>query len=246
MRQRKWYIGCSGFYYKEWKEVFYPKGLPQKSWFEYYCRHFNTLEINNTFYRFPQLKNLEGWNKRSPDDFIFSVKVPGTVTHYKQFRETEEVLQDFYAVVKEGFGKKLGPVLFQLPPKLSFSEEKLEAMLLQVNDAFLNVIEFRHESWWRQEVIDRLAEKKIVFCGVSFPGNKHDEVIQNNVVSYYRFHGTPKLFYSSYDEVFLERVYSQIQQNDAIKTAYVYFNNTASAAALDNARFVQNLSDNAP
>ena len=241
MENRKWFIGCSGFYYKEWKEIFYPKGLPQKEWFEYYCRHFNTLEINNTFYRFPQLKNLEGWYKRSPDGFVFSIKAPGSVTHYKQFRETENLLKDFYAVAREGLAEKLGPVLFQLPPKLDYSEEKLEAILLQLDYSFLNVIEFRHSSWWRADVINKLAQKNIVFCGVSFPGNANDEVIVNNSVCYYRFHGTPKLFYSAYDSVFLKKVYKQIQQSAAVETAFVYFNNTASAAALGNSKFVQDL-----
>ena len=238
--ETQWYIGCSGFYYKEWKEIFYPKGLPQKQWFEYYCQHFNTLEINNTFYRFPQLKNLQGWKQRSPDQFVFSIKVPGSITHYKQFNETESLLKDFYAVSKEGLANKLGPVLFQLPPKLSYSEEKLDKMLAQIDPSFLNVIEFRNESWWRKDVMEKLTENDIVICGVSFP-NLPDDAVINTSTSYYRFHGVPKLFYSAYDPKFLDKIYNQIKKKKTLKTSFIYFNNTASAAALENAKYVQAL-----
>ena len=238
-----WYIGCSGFYYKEWKEQFYPKGLPQKQWFEFYCKHFNTLEINNSFYRCPRLQNLQGWYQRSPENFRFSIKVPGAITHYKQFRATEQLLADFYAVAHDGFAEKLGPVLFQLPPKFSYSQEKLEQIINQLDTSFVNVIEFRNESWWRPDVIGLLKENNIVFCGVSFPGLSHDEVVVNNKVCYYRFHGVPKLFYSSYDHSFISGVYQQIK-NYQPNTAFVYFNNTASAAALENAGFVQHLVQN--
>ncbi|MEJ7671821.1 MAG: DUF72 domain-containing protein [Chitinophagaceae bacterium] len=74
---------CSGFHYKEWKEVFYPKDIPQTKWFEYYCQHFNTIELNTTFYRFPRPEALQSWYKRSPEDFKFSVKGPRLISHYK-------------------------------------------------------------------------------------------------------------------------------------------------------------------
>src|SRR5437763_15548606 len=116
MRHINWHIGCSGFYYKEWKEIFYPKGLVQAKWFNHYAQHFNTLEINNTFYRFPEPKLFENWYNKAPDHYSFSVKVPRTVTHLKKFKDTEKVLRDFYSIAKEGLKEKLGPILFQLPP----------------------------------------------------------------------------------------------------------------------------------
>src|ERR1044072_2743501 len=82
---KKWWIGCSGFYYREWREAFYPQGLPQRKWFEFYCESFNTVELNVTFYRFPKLEDLQGWYHRSPDDFRFTVKAPRLITHYKRF-----------------------------------------------------------------------------------------------------------------------------------------------------------------
>jgi uncharacterized protein YecE (DUF72 family) len=241
VNNRKWYIGCSGFYYKEWKDVFYPKGLPQKEWFEYYTKHFNTLEINSSFYRFPKLANLKNWHSRSPDNFIFSLKVPAAITHYKQFRETERMLNDFYGLAREGLTEKLGPVLFQLPPKLLYSKDALEVMLAQIDYSFLNAIEFRNSTWWRPDVIARLKDKNIIFCGVSFPGLEKDKAIINNATCYYRFHGVPRLFYSCYDDGFLKKVFRQMQKNETWTDAFIYFNNTASMAALKNGAFVQML-----
>ena len=108
---KKWLIGCSGFSYKEWKDQFYPKGLPQSKWFAYYCQHFNTLELNVTFYRFPKLAALQGWYQEAPEGFIFSAKVPRSITHYKKFEQTEVLLKDFYMVLRDGLREKLGAVL---------------------------------------------------------------------------------------------------------------------------------------
>jgi uncharacterized protein YecE (DUF72 family) len=99
---RKWWIGCSGFYYKEWREKFYPKGLPQRKWFEFYCESFNTVELNVTFYRFPKLEALKGWYQRSPEDFTFTVKAPRLVTHYRRFKNAATNIQQFYERVYDG------------------------------------------------------------------------------------------------------------------------------------------------
>lgn len=236
----QWYIGCSGFHYKEWKNTFYPKGVGESKWFEYYCRHFNTLELNVTFYRFPQLSMLESWYRRSPEEFLFAVKVPRTVTHIKQFKDAHTELNDFYNLLRHGLKEKLGCVLFQLPPKFHYSEENLEKVLNHMHPTFTNVVEFRHESWWREDVKEKLWMHHVVFCGASYPGLP-DELVANDAVAYYRFHGVPKLYYSSYDEGFLENVVQQINGSEKVSKAYLFFNNTAANAALSNARYVQNL-----
>ena len=238
MMHQQWNIGCSGFYYKEWKDIFYPKGWPQKKWFEYYCQHFNTLEINNTFYRFPELANLQSWYNRSPENFCFAVKAPKTITHVKPFIDTKVVIQEFYSVVKEGFADKLGPVLFQLPPRLNYSQETLERIITQLDTSFTNVIEFRHESWWRQDVYSILQKHNITFCGQSYPALPND-VISNTNTAYYRFHGVPKLYFSAYEPAFLRQVAMLLQEDPNIKNCFLFFNNTAVGEALDNARFVQ-------
>ena len=241
MQKINWHIGCSGFSYKEWREEFYPKGLAQSKWFNYYTEHFDTLELNVTFYRFPTLNSLKGWYDKAPDPFSFSAKVPRSITHFKKFEGTERMINDFYGLLKEGLREKLACVLFQLPPTLIYSKEKLEKIISQVDPAFNNVIEFRHESWWKKSVQTLLKNHNISFCGVSFPKISFDDAVINTATCYYRFHGVPKLFYSEYDEAFIEKIYNQIIHNKKAETAYIYFNNTASLAALHNAKYFQKL-----
>jgi uncharacterized protein YecE (DUF72 family) len=242
MNQLQWYIGCSGFAYKEWKGAFYPETLAQSKWFHFYTQHFNTLELNVTFYRFPTLKSLLGWYEKAPQGFLFSAKVPRSITHYRKMTDTERMLGDFYGLLKEGLKEKMGCVLFQLPPQFNYSKERLQLILNQADSSFYNVIEFRHESWWRKDVQNALKRKKISFCSVSFPRIKHDELIANLPLCYYRFHGVPTLFYSEYKKTFVKRIFQQIKREKNITTAYVYFNNTASLAALNNAKYLQELS----
>jgi len=229
------FIGCSGFHNKDWKEVFYPKGLPQKKWFEFYSTQFNTLELNVTFYRFPQLKVLEGWYERSPADFFFAIKVPRLITHFKKFNDTDRMLADFYTTARNGLKEKLGPVLFQLPAQSIYSEDLLERIMASVDESFINVVEFRHESWWKKNVYDRLAEKKIVFCSTSYP-KLPDAVVANSPTIYYRYHGIPKLYYSEYGEDMIQKTARTIKKSPGISSAYIFFNNTATMAAINNAR----------
>jgi uncharacterized protein YecE (DUF72 family) len=237
---KKWLIGCSGFAYKEWKDLFYPAGIPQSKWFHYYTQHFNTLELNVTFYRFPTLKSLSGWYEKSPEGFIFSAKVPRSITHYRKFEDTERMLNDFYSLLKEGLKEKMGCVLFQLPGSFRYSDEKLQKMIAQIDHSFTNVIEFRNEEWWRKDVTGTLKKNNILFCGVSYPKLPDDAVV-NTSVSYYRFHGVPKLFFSEYSKAFVKKIYSQLAEKRTNKTVYVYFNNTATQAAINNARYLQSL-----
>jgi uncharacterized protein YecE (DUF72 family) len=160
----EWHIGCSGFHYKDWKGRFYPEDLPQKKWFDYYCQHFKTLELNVTFYRFPQLSFLQTWFDKSPDDFRFSVKAPRAITHYKKFNDSVDMITSFYDTINNGLQHKLGPVLFQLPPSFHYDEGKLERVLNSLNPSFMNVFEPRHISWWNNDVYNELAKKALPFA----------------------------------------------------------------------------------
>lgn len=234
-----WYIGCSGFHYKEWKGSFYPDGLPQREWFEFYSGKFNTLELNVTFYRFPQLAFLKNWYEKSPTFFLFSVKVPRLITHYKQCKDVERLLGDFYGTCREGLKHKLGPILFQLPPQMYFNEERLLRIMGCVDKSFDNVIEFRHASWWIPEVMDELGRQKIAFCGSSFPKLPEQAIVNTSLV-YYRFHGMPVLYHSEYAPKKLRAVADAIRKNKSVEKAFIYFNNTASSAALHNATYFNN------
>lgn len=231
----KWWIGCSGFHYKEWKELFYPKGIPQTKWFEYYCENFNTIELNVTFYRFPRPEALQSWYKRSPGTFKFSVKAPRLITHYKHFKDSERLLGDFYASVYEGLGDKLGPVLFQLPSRLVYTEEILQRIIENMNPTFDNVVEFRDPSWWNEKVYKSLKKNKIIFTGISHP-KLPDAVIKNNPILYYRFHGVPVLYKSEYNEEFIDKIAKAVKESGRIKEAFVYFNNTWGTGGINNAR----------
>ncbi len=231
----QWHIGCSGFSYKSWKGKFYPEGLPQNKWFAFYCEHFNTLELNVTFYRFPQLKTLQNWYNTCPPEFRFSVKAPQTITHYKLFLNSAELITEFYDVVNNGLQEKLGPILFQLPPRFSYSEEHLERIISNLNPSFKNVVELRHNTWWRDDVYEALAKHNITFVGQSHP-TLPDDIIQNTSVVYYRFHGVPDLYKSSYSDAFLQKTADAIKSNQQTKEAWLYFNNDIDMAAIENAK----------
>ncbi len=238
MNKLHWKIGCSGFHYKEWKGIFYPQSLPQKDWFKFYSRHFNTLELNVTFYRFPVLKSLENWYATSPADFKFAVKVPRLITHYKKFLDCSRLIDDFYKLVTKGLKEKLGPVLFQLPPNLSYSSDRLELILKSVYKEYQNVIEFRDASWWKARVVNELKRQDITFCGIDYPGLDSSAMVTSRL-AYYRFHGRPRLYYSAYKISDLKTVADSLLANKRLTEAFIFFNNTATKAAIRNARWLK-------
>ena len=233
-------IGCSGFHYRHWKEFFYPKDLPQKKWFEFYCRHFNTVELNTTFYRFPKLSFVEDWYSRSPADFVFAVKAHRLITHFKQFHNSRQVIADFYSVISEGLKDKLGPVLFQLPPRSAYTGERLERIISNLDPSFENVLECRHVSWWNDHVFDQLGKHGITFCGMSHPDLPQD-VIGNSKSLYYRFHGVPELYKSEYRKSVLQKFVGEVKTYKQVKKAFIYFNNDINGSAITNARQVQEI-----
>jgi uncharacterized protein YecE (DUF72 family) len=230
----KWHIGCSGFHYKDWRGKFYPEKLAQKNWFDHYTKFFDTVELNVTFYRFPQLSFLQNWYQKSPEHFRFSVKAPKAITHYKQFHDSAQFITDFYETTNSGLQEKLGPVLFQLPPRLAYNDERLERIVNSLNPSFNNVLEFRHETWWRDDVYKALSERNIAFCGMSHP-TLPDDVIINTSSVYYRFHGVPNLYRSPYSKEFLQGVVNAVKRNDRVKAGWFYFNNDFDAVGVRNA-----------
>lgn len=230
-----WHIGCSGFHYKHWKGTFYPEKLAQTRWFEYYAGQFPTLELNVTFYRFPRLEVLRTWYDKAPADFRFAVKAPKAITHYKQFHGTVDMLTSFYGTIREGLQGKLGPVLFQFPPRFRYEPERLARVLEQLDPGFDNVLEFRHPGWWCEEVYAALRQRGISFCGMSYPGLP-DEPVVTSAVIYYRFHGVPDLYRSPYSIAQLNAFTGKIKADPAIQQAWCYFNNDAAVAAIPNAR----------
>ncbi|QNK63044.1 DUF72 domain-containing protein [Pedobacter sp. PAMC26386] len=239
--QTDWRIGCSGFYYKEWKDIFYPPALPPKQWFNYYCQHFNTIEINSSFYRLPSPKSFHTWYESSPPDFLFTIKAPRTITHYNKFENAEKLIIALYQTCAHGLKEKLGCVLFQFPPAFKYTAERLSLLLENLNPAFKNVIEFRHISWWNNEVMSEFKKNKLTFSGLSYPSALSDGVIQFNDPVYYRFHGKPILYKSLYPEQEIIKFAKSVMP--IAKQVFVYFNNTWGTAALANARQLITLTD---
>jgi len=174
---------------------------------------------------------------KSKSEFQFSVKAPRLITHYKKFSGTESMLEDFYGTIRSGLKEKLGCVLFQLPPQSTFSLNYLETIVASIDKSFDNVIEFRNADWWNKKVYDLLSSNNISFCGISYP-KLPDELIANTENVYYRFHGVPKLYWSSYQHSFLQRVADAACHEKKIKSCYLYFNNTAGMAAIENGKWL--------
>ena len=234
------YIGCSGFSNRDWKGFFFPEELPPKEQLNFYSTQFNTVEINSTFYRRPRAQTLENWCQRTDEDFKFFIKIPKTITHIKRLKETAAETADFCKHIHHGIQEKLAGFLFQMPPSFHYSEEHLEQLIKTVDSRFLNVVEFRHKSWWTEEIFETLKKKNIVFSGVSFPKDIPDDFIINNSKSvYYRLHGVPVLFKSEYSVEELEKLAKEIKK--AKQDVFVFFNNTWGIAALKNALYLKKL-----
>lgn len=237
-----WKIGCSGYHYAEWKGLFYPEGLARNKWFDFYCEHFNTIELNNTFYRFPRVEVLKKWYEKSPADFYFSVKAPRVITHFNKLKEAQRYLSDFYNAVRQGLREKAAAVLFQFPPGFQFEIERLERITDLLDPVMPNVVEFRHPSWWQEKVFEVLKEHGIIFSGLSHP-TLPDEVVRTTDTLYYRFHGVPHLYISTYEAGQLEKTAMTIQQQEGLRQIFIYFNNTTEGGALTNAKQLQGISE---
>jgi uncharacterized protein YecE (DUF72 family) len=232
-------IGCSGFYYKHWKGVFYPEDLPQRNWFPFYCQYFNTLELNNTFYSFPKASSLQKWYDESPEHFVFTVKAHRVITHYKKFNNVIDRVNELYDVTGHVLKEKLGPVLFQLPPNFHYSDEHLQKMISNLDPAFTNVVEMRHESWWKPEVYQELAKYGITYCGMSHP-TLPANVVANTETLYYRMHGNQQLYASAYSREELLQLRDKVKETN-VKQAFIYFNNDIGASAIFNAKELKEL-----
>ncbi len=227
--------GCSGLYNGHWKGVFYPETMPQSKWFTFYREHFNTIELNGTFYKFPTAKMLDGWYKKSPADFTFAVKAPRLITHYKKLKDCSQQIDEFYNACELGLKDKMGCLLFQFPPSFKYDKDSLELILYSLKPHFKNVVEFRNAGWWNNEVYDELKAKDIIFCSVNHPQMPEDIIITSST-TYVRLHGNPQLFYSSYSDEFLLTLHNTLLRNNKIKDANVFFNNTSSTAGILNAQ----------
>jgi uncharacterized protein YecE (DUF72 family) len=223
------YIGCSGWYYWHWRDLFY-KGIKQSKWFEHYASKFGTVELNSTFYHFPRESTARGWYRKAPRDFVYTLKVNRAITHMKKFSGTKALVKNFYNVA-DLLSEKLGCLLFQLPPSMHYNEGKLTEILSQLDGKKKNVIEFRHPSWWRPEVYKELKKSNVIFCIVSAPGLPGDFVRSAGDI-YVRFHGR-EWYRCDYSEEELKEYAKKIEKMRA-DNVFCYFNNDFNAYAVKN------------
>ena len=230
----KIFVGCAGFSNRDWKGIFYPEDLGSKDYLSFYAQHLNALEVNSTFYHRPQVKTLEKMVLETPGDFKFFIKIPKTISHLKKLEETKIDTVEFCNYIHFNLKEKLAGFLFQLPPSFHYSEENLSKVLETVDHSFLNVFEFRHESWWNEKMMKTLEKNNIVFAGVSIPKNIPDDFIVNNQnFAYYRLHGVPTLIKSEYSTKFLTDLAGKFQTFSG--ETFVMFNNTWGTAGIKNA-----------
>jgi uncharacterized protein YecE (DUF72 family) len=157
------HIGTSGWQYRHWRGPFYPTGLAQAAWLEYYAERFATVESNNAFYRLPEKATFEAWAERTPDDFLMAVKVSRYLTHIKRLGDPKEPVERFVGRIR-GLGDKLGPVLLQLPPTMRMDLDRLGQTLSLFPDGIRVAVEPRHASWWVDETRGLLEKHGAALC----------------------------------------------------------------------------------
>ena len=189
----KCYVGTSGYNYKEWKGPFYPEKFPDKEMLGYYAERLNTVEINNTFYRVPKPHVVESWVEKVPPGFRFVVKATRRITHQKRLKEVGEET-DYFLSIAAHFGDTLGAILFQLPPYLRKDIDRLKAFAELLPEGTRAALEFRHDSWFDDEVFDCLSEKNLALC-IAHEDEDSDEDLERRFAStaswgYLRLRGT--------------------------------------------------------
>ena len=157
------HVGTSGYSYKEWKGSFYPDKIPAKEMLNYYAERLSTVEINATFYRMPQKSMLETWKDQVPKNFRFALKAPQTVTHFKRLKDVDQEA-NYFLETASVLESQLGVVLYQLPPNMKKDLERLEAFVKILPPHPRSAFEFRHASWFDDDVLDVLRSRNYALC----------------------------------------------------------------------------------
>jgi len=234
----QYYVGTSGWHYEHWRSIFYPEKLTRAKWLEFYAGHFNTVELNSSFYRLPSEAAFANWRNSSPADFTFAVKVSRFITHIRRLKNSEEAVETFISRAKI-LGEKLGPLLYQLPPNMHRNDEVLESFLSGLPQGMENVIEFRHQSWLEGEVLEILRKYNIGLCVFDMP-SLSCPLMATADFAYIRFHGSSELYASCYsDEELADWSKRLADLATNLKKVYIYFNNDAEAFAVSNAKTIR-------
>ncbi len=231
---RHW-VGTSGWTYANWRGRFYPAGLGQRNWLAYYAERYRSVELNASFYHLPRPGVAEGWVERTPDDFLFAVKAWRAITHRRRLANCAEQLRVFIERIG-GLAGKLGPILFQLPPRWDADPERLATFLAALPPDRRYAFEFRDDRWHRDDIYALLAAHKAAFCPFELADKTAPRVVTADFV-YVRLHGREGRYVGLYRDDELADWAAWLRDRMAEgRDVHVYFDNTDRADdALRNA-----------
>ncbi|MBI3943622.1 MAG: DUF72 domain-containing protein [Chloroflexi bacterium] len=214
--------------------------MAQSDWFHHYAARFNTVEINNSFYRLPAPKVFDQWQAQAPPDFLYAVKASRYLTHLKRLKDPAEPLEKFLSHARH-LGHTLGPILYQLPPRWKPNLQRLADFASMLPADLCHVVEFRDARWFIDSVREVLAQHRISFCVCDMPGLYCPQWITGSIV-YLRFHGSTAMYAGRYSREELvhwaEFIRSQLADD---KDVFAYFNNDAAGNAIVNAQELRDL-----
>ena len=223
-------VGCSGWQYRHWRGTFYPPDLPLTKWFDHYASVFDTVEINNSFYRLPERATFASWARRAPLAFEFSVKASRFLTHMKKLKDPEEPIERLFSRMR-ALGTHLGPVLYQLPPGWKRDVERFAAFLDVLPRDARHVIEFRDTSWYSPDVFRLMERRGVAVCLHDMPGSAAERSRVGPFV-YVRFHGAGLRYGGAYSADCLRGwaawLDAQLEEGSDV---YAYFNNDSGGHA---------------
>ncbi|SBV26158.1 Uncharacterized conserved protein YecE, DUF72 family [Micromonospora krabiensis] len=227
-------VGTSGWQYRDWRDRFYPAGLPQRRWLEHYAERFATVEVNNAFYRLPERDTFAAWRARTPDDFCVAVKMSRYLTHVKRLREPAEPVARFLDRAT-ALGDRLGPVLVQLPPNLRADVPALDATLRLFPERVRVAVEPRHPSWWTAETRAVLERHRAALVWADRLGRPVAPMWRTTDFGYLRLHEGRARPHPRYGLAALASWVRRLADTFGDATAYVYFNNDPGGAAVVDA-----------
>lgn len=234
------YIGTSGWHYKHWRGIFYPEKLPASKMLDYYSERFRTVEINSSFYRLPLESGLDNWRDCTPKDFHFAVKGSRFLTHMKKLKDPAPGVEKFFERV-DRLERKLGPVIFQLPPWWEVNAERLEEFLRALPPRRRYAFELRNETWRTEQIYKILRRHNAAFCIFEIAGVFSGLEITANF-TYVRLHGPGGAYQGSYTEQTLREWAERMGEwRKQMRAVYVYFDNDQAAYAVENALTLQRM-----
>jgi uncharacterized protein YecE (DUF72 family) len=217
-------VGCSGWQYRHWKGSFYPAELRQADWFDHYASVFDTVEINNSFYRLPEAETFARWRNQSPARFLFAVKASRFLTHMKKLKDPDEPLERFLSHASR-LGRKLGPVLYQLPPRWAPDIDRFRRFLDALPARRLHVVEFREPGWYCEEIYALLETRGVSMCLHDMKGSESPRRRVGPFL-YVRFHGAGTKYGGRYrDEQLASWAEWLGEHRREGRDVYAYFNN---------------------